>query len=482
MLGYDENGFFRWLPDDQSLDLTETSGLDPSVAAALLEQPGFVEPAYENMPHMSTGRAALASLLSSIPSWQPGGMNPHPASAALGVIAPILGRLGASLLERGTYQEQEKVASRNAQAKAMADWVNKAALATQAARSASEANMMPSPVSVPGTPIQAGKTSVPRTSVGSLVTAATKDTQATREPVVTQEILEQANDQKIKAPATWLGTPISAHPELADVFPKPKPSTVLGGFGQEMDPGATADALYEGRFSPEDVNPRSNFGGAVLSILAKRYPNFDWRRKRLDWIAIKQLTSSQNQGRVLALRQSLKTLPMHLKRLLDLNTALDAAGVARGSVYEANKVSLEAAARGIYGKAAAAAAAQFIAQESLMENDFATVFSNGFAPQEDSYKLARRMMRVDLPSNQVLGNAENIRADALFKKNALEGLSPIRSPETEDETPPETKEGQGAPGEGPKIPAGRVHVVGPNGEDGHVVVGTKLPKGWKVVQ
>lgn len=203
-----------------------------------------------------------------------------------------------------------------------------------------------------------------------------------------------------------------------------------------MDPAAVADAVYEGKFAPTDVNTRSVFGGAVLSQLRKRHPDYDKKRADMAWRAMSQLTSTQNQNRITALRQSMTSTRMHLQRARDLNAALDEAGVPRGTMQEANRFSLEAAVRGVYGRKVAVLASQFMAQVPLMQSDFATVFSNGFAPTEDSYKLAQKMIRMDLPSRQVSGNLDNIDKDIAYKVSALDQLSPMVPGQSGLETPP----------------------------------------------
>ena len=204
------------------------------------------------------------------------------------------------------------------------------------------------------------------------------------------------------------------------------PKAGLTGMGQlygEVDPASIAEAIVAGRASPDLTQYGRPAGAAVASILEKKY-RFDARKAGLQYKSDVRFFSTQNQPRLVVLRQTIATTRSHLERLRELNDALTRV-IPRGQVPELNRVGIAAAVRGTFGPEAGVIASQMRAQMGLMQSELATVFSNGASPTDEARRLANQMIRDDLGPNQISGNADNIARDLSFKEQAMLEAQPV---------------------------------------------------------
>jgi hypothetical protein len=389
----------------------------PEIPPPQMAQPGQDGiPDLQSMPQPGFLQSMATSVLGNIPIMgqdhnRYGEPSSNRTEQALGIIGPLLAHGVSAAMQQGQQGQQQAVAAANARTRAVAEWMNKNRQATYEARQKARAeaqkddrtsSMVPGP---DGKPFR-----VPNTSVYAGMDKS--------DPVVDTPSKMRSETGLLKAKTSTIAT-----------YMKPPNQSSMGAMVEAQDPYAVAKAIAVDETMPPDLSAYGRpFQSAVVSVLAKQFPDYNYRAANMLYRGQKQFVATGNQRGMVMLRQTIATTRLHLDRARELNEALVKAGVPRGTVQEANRFSLGAAVRGSYGRDVAVKASQFQAQIGLMQSELATVFSNGAAPTDEARKLAREMIRFDLPAAQVEGNLANIGKDLDYKAEVMQTSEPMDLP------------------------------------------------------
>lgn len=224
------------------------------------------------------------------------------------------------------------------------------------------------------------------------------------------------------APGQSTGLTVKGGPKLVGKQPSP---VDLG------DSRSLAQGIYDGTIPPDIIQGRPTKQTlSVVSELRKIDPKFNMAKSQLDYRAIKQHVTTLNQNTQVRLRQASENAGKTLDYIDQLNDQLTAL-IPRSSVTALNKVGLAAVVNGAYGPQAAEIASKLQGQVAVAQSELANVYSGGFAPTDESRRMASNVLHGDWAPNRIKAGTQagrrdiNLRLTAVQDQGAVSPSNPL---------------------------------------------------------
>ena len=196
-----------------------------------------------------------------------------------------------------------------------------------------------------------------------------------------------------------------------------------------VDVPTLVEGVISGRIDPRQIKitARGGVGAKVATGLLQR--GYDINKASLAMDALATLSHNAQGPQVLALRRAALSVNNATSLMEDLNKqlteAVKSAPIPRSEIPESNRIVLALALRGKYGPKALDIARQFDTQARVVRNEYPTVLSGGWAPQQAQIEDASKMIDPLYGEGGMASSLKTLRQDAIYKTNAVTSLGAI---------------------------------------------------------
>jgi hypothetical protein len=272
--------------------------------------------------------------------------------------------------------------------------------------------------------------------------------------------------------------PLEFDPYMTRDANRKKPTVNLGGMNAlyaDIDPKAIAAQIRTAGAPPDISQYGRPAAAAIASELAKKGPNgeppFNLAAAQREWKAQINLNRTMNGAQQVRLDESIRSGLAMYDKVDEIAKQWNSLGL--GVLSRAN---LLAARNGLKGQAAASLANQLTGQIGQLTSDIATIEQGGLTPTNEARATAEKSMQDWWGTGTILDMTAQGRYNMQIRHNARQTQEPMvpgNNPPTTPALPATPQGATSAP------PAGKIRVVGPNGETGTATAGKPLPAGWR---